>query len=100
MCRIKDTQTEIERCQLQIATIFGLPAKEQETESNQIVLQGFQLQLKILFHEKSRLENSKRAKSGSGNKNQSRVRKIKLECRFKERALQTHHCTIQQARHT
>lgn len=82
---------DIERCQAQIAAIYSLPLSEQCP----ITLEGFQRKLKFLFNEKSTF-NIKVYQARVVLPNGSQCSPAEYGSSIKQRALQTHHKTIQQ----
>lgn len=82
---------KIERCQAQIAAIYDLPISQQCP----ITLEGFQRKLKFLLNEKSLL-NIEVYQTRTVLPNRSEVCAAQHSETIKQRALQTHNCTIRQ----
>jgi len=93
MRNLETLNQDIDRCQAQIAAIFDLPLSEQ----CEITLQGFQIQLKYLLNERERI-NAKAPKATIVLFNQSGCFSKEYASELKQRAFQTHNCTIQQTK--
>lgn len=94
---IETINKDIIRCQGQIAAIFDLSEIEQQTEASKITIEGFQLQLQKLYNEKEwAIKNIRVIDAKIENGDKSKVISLQDKANFSERALQTHHYTIQQ----
>lgn len=97
MRSLKTIYQEINRCQLQIVAIFELPETEQLLQENKTILEGFQMALKNLYHERQEFINHiKTFGAGIVLPNGSKVCAIQHGRSFEERALQTCKFSIQQ----